>query len=87
MQKLKSLTFIILSVIRKAQYACNQIHVSSVVGSGSGCCSRGIQRLLVMDLTGFQYLRFWGALSNCRYKDETDFNEEKRQHEKKVKQD
>lgn len=48
--------------------------------------SRGIQRLLVMDLTGFQYLRFWGVLSNCRYKDETDFNEEKRQHEKKVKQ-
>jgi hypothetical protein len=47
---------------------------------------RGIQRLLVLEMIGFQYLRFWGALSNCKYKDETDFNEEKRQHEKTIKQ-
>jgi hypothetical protein len=36
-----------------------------------------LKKLLVLDLSGFQYLRFLGALSNCKYKDEFDQAEEK----------
>jgi hypothetical protein len=31
-----------------------------------------IKKLLVEDLSGFQFLRFWGALSNCKYQDDMD---------------
>ena len=43
-----------------------------------------LKNLLVLDLSGFQYLRFWGALSNCRYKDEMDLSEIKTECESKV---
>lgn len=31
-----------------------------------------LKRLLVLELSGFQYLRFTGALANCNYKDEME---------------
>lgn len=34
-----------------------------------------LKRLLVLDLSGFQYLRYWGKLSNRTYKDEMDLTE------------
>lgn len=37
--------------------------------------SDDVKRLIVVQLKGFQYLRFWGALANCRYKDEMEIDE------------
>ena len=34
-----------------------------------------LKALLVLDLSGFQYLRYWGYLSNRSYKDEMELNE------------
>lgn len=36
-----------------------------------------MKKFLVNDLSGFQYLRYWGSLSNCNYKDEYNIKEEK----------
>lgn len=34
-----------------------------------------VKELLVKELLGFQYFRYWGALANCKYKDEMDMPE------------
>lgn len=34
-----------------------------------------LKRLLVLDLSGFLYVRFWGNMSNRKYKDEMDLSE------------
>jgi hypothetical protein len=36
-----------------------------------------LKEFLVIDLSGFRYLRFWGALADKRYKDEMDLSEVK----------
>lgn len=46
-----------------------------------------IQKMLVMDMTGFQYLRYWGALSNCRYKDEIKPSEQAEEKESLIKEE
>lgn len=46
-----------------------------------------IQKLLVMEMSGFQYLRYWGALSNCRYKDEVTPSEQAAEKESLVKEE
>lgn len=35
-----------------------------------------LRGFLVRDMIGFQYIRFWGALANCNYKDDYDVEEE-----------
>lgn len=35
-----------------------------------------LKRLLVLDLTGFLYVRFYGSLANCNYKDEMILSED-----------
>jgi hypothetical protein len=35
-----------------------------------------LKTFLVRDLSGFQYLRFWGALANCNYRDEFNVQDE-----------
>lgn len=47
-------------------------------------CDDELKKFLVMEMSGFQYLRFWGALANCNYKDEFNCNEEKADCESKV---
>ncbi len=47
-------------------------------------CDDELKNFLVMEMSGFQYLRFWGALSNCNYKDEFNFNEEREECQSKV---
>jgi len=42
-----------------------------------------LQKFLVIEMNGFQYLRFWGALSNCNYADNFDIQEEKENAENK----
>jgi hypothetical protein len=34
-----------------------------------------LKKLLLFDLSGFQYMRFWGSMSNCRYRDEMKLSE------------
>jgi hypothetical protein len=34
-----------------------------------------LKELLLLDLSGFQYMRFWGAMANCRYRDEMELSE------------
>ncbi|MEN6461030.1 MAG: hypothetical protein ABFC94_06660 [Syntrophomonas sp.] len=46
-----------------------------------------IQKMLVMDMSGFQYLRYWGALSNCRYKDEITPSEQVEEKESLIKEE
>lgn len=43
-----------------------------------------LKRLLVIELSGFQYLRFWGAMASCKYKDEMDLTEIQVEAERKV---
>ena len=43
-----------------------------------------LKRLLVLGLSGFQYLRYWGKLSNRTYKDEMDLSEVQAELEMKV---
>lgn len=43
-----------------------------------------LKKLLVLDLSGFVYVRFWGAMANCRYKDEMSLPEVKEQVESVV---
>jgi hypothetical protein len=43
-----------------------------------------LKKLLVLDLSGFVYVRFWGAMSNCRYKDEMSLPEVREQVESVV---
>lgn len=45
-----------------------------------------LKRLLVSDLSGFQYLRFWGAMASCRYKDDMEKGEVVEEIESKVKE-
>jgi hypothetical protein len=35
------------------------------------------KKFLVIEMSGFQYLRFWGALANCNYSDQFNVQEEK----------
>lgn len=43
-----------------------------------------LKKLLVLDLSGFVYVRFWGAMANCKYKDEMSLPEVKEQVESVV---
>lgn len=43
-----------------------------------------LKRLLVVGMKGFLYLRFWGALANCRYRDEMSLPEIKKEVESVV---
>jgi len=45
-----------------------------------------LKRLMVLDLSGFQYLRYWGKLSNRTYKDEMDLSEIKQECESKIEE-
>jgi len=40
-----------------------------------------LKRLLVVGMKGFLYLRFWGSLANCRYRDEMSLPEIKKEVE------
>jgi len=46
-----------------------------------------IKRLLVVEMKGFQYLRFWGALANCKYKDEMDLSAIESEVKKEIPED
>ena len=43
-----------------------------------------LKKLLVIELKGFLYLRFWGSLANCKYKDEMSLPEIKKEVESVV---
>lgn len=43
-----------------------------------------LQRLLAIEMSGFQYLRFWGAISACKYKDEMDLTDIQKEAERKI---
>ena len=43
-----------------------------------------LKKLLVIDLKGFLYLRFWGSLASCKYKDEMSMPEIKKEVESVV---
>jgi len=43
-----------------------------------------LKRLLVVEMKGFLYLRFWGSLANCKYKDEMSLPEIKKEVESVV---
>lgn len=43
-----------------------------------------LKRFLVIDLKGFLYIRFWGAMANCKYKDEMSLSEVKEEVESVV---
>ena len=43
-----------------------------------------LKRLLVVEMKGFLYMRFWGALANCRYRDEMSLPEIKKEVESVV---
>ena len=43
-----------------------------------------LKKLLVVDLCGFQYVRFLGSMSNCKFKDEMELSEIKADFESKV---
>lgn len=45
-----------------------------------------LKRLLVLDLNGFQYFRYWGQLSNRTYKDEMVLPEVQESCEKKIEE-
>jgi len=45
-----------------------------------------LKRLLVLDLVGFQYLRYWGKLSNRTYKDEMEIVEVQAECENKIEE-
>jgi len=45
-----------------------------------------LKRLLVVDMKGFSYMRFWGSLANCKYKDEMSLPEIKHEVESVVKE-
>lgn len=47
-------------------------------------CDDDLKSFLVMDMSGFQYLRFWGALANCNYKDDMNLQEETEKCQDKV---
>lgn len=40
-------------------------------------CTDELKKFLVIEMSGFQYLRFWGALANCNYSDQFNVQEEK----------
>jgi len=40
-----------------------------------------LKKLLVVDMSGFRYLRFWGSVSNCSYRDDMDISEIKNECE------
>jgi len=40
-------------------------------------CTDELKKFLVIEMSGFQYLRFWGALANCNYSDQFSAQEEK----------
>lgn len=46
-----------------------------------------LKKLLVLSLSGFQYLRYWGKLSNRTYKDEMDLTEVQPELEKIIHED
>lgn len=48
--------------------------------------NENLKKLLVVDLNGFQYLRFLGALSNCNYKDEMSLPEVQAECESKIEE-
>lgn len=43
-----------------------------------------LKKLLVVDLIGFQYVRFLGSMANRKYKDEMELSEIKQEYESKV---
>lgn len=43
-----------------------------------------LKKLLVVDLCGFQYVRFLGSMANCKFKDEMELSEIKAEFESKV---
>lgn len=43
-----------------------------------------LKKLLVVDLCGFQYVRFLGSMANCKFKDEMELSEIKQEYESKV---
>lgn len=43
-----------------------------------------LKKFLVCGLSGFQYIRFWGSLANCKYKDEMTLPEVVVECEKKI---
>lgn len=45
------------------------------------------KRFLVFDMAGFKYVRFWGALANCNYKDEMTLPAEKEKCEKIINEE
>jgi hypothetical protein len=45
-----------------------------------------LKNLLLVEMIGFQYLRFWGAMANCKYRDEMQLSEVKQDLEKKVQE-
>ncbi len=43
-----------------------------------------LKKLLVLELNGFQYFRYWGKLANCVYKDNMDVSEIREESENKT---
>lgn len=43
-----------------------------------------LKKLLVVDLCGFQYVRFLGSMANCKFKDEMELSEITQEYESKV---
>lgn len=47
-------------------------------------CDIELKKFLVEELSGFQYLRFWGSLANCNYKDDLEIKDQVNEATKKA---
>ena len=63
------------------KYMCKSWGVENYAAIGE---NEALKKFLVLELSGFQYIRFWGSLANCKYKDEMSLPEVIQECEKKI---